>query len=281
MNRRTLLFVINSETADTVLEEAAEATEKTQGHLSLLLIDPAPALPIYAYGGPPYSGMNIPDNWGEMVDEAQRAQKSRVQKIEQVLAQSGVSADVQSVLCATLDVKRHVARRARVCDEVFIAADFRETPEILREAAHGVLFHSPVGLRLNGSMATDANRIFVAWDSSETASSAVHAALPYLKRAEDVVIGCIDPVMTTAGDGFDPGTDVAAWLSHHGCRVTISQFPSGGNEVGVCIQDRAREFGADLVVLGAYGHARVLEAVFGGTTRTMLEQTELPVLLAH
>ncbi|MFY0312091.1 universal stress protein, partial [Leisingera sp. D0M16] len=90
-----------------------------------------------------------------------------------------------------------------------------------------------------------------------------------------------DPDLTDERDGEDPGTDAAAWLSHHGCNVTVSQFPSGGRDVGPAIQDRAREAGADLVVMGAYGHSRLREAVFGGTTRTMIEQTELPVLFAH
>ncbi len=49
----------------------------------------------------------------------------------------------------------------------------------------------------------------------------------------------------------------------------------------VDIKHRAKEFGADLVVMGAYGHARVIQTILGGTTRTMIEQTELPVLVAH
>ncbi|MFC6582283.1 universal stress protein [Sulfitobacter aestuariivivens] len=74
---------------------------------------------------------------------------------------------------------------------------------------------------------------------------------------------------------------MAKWLSHHGCNVTVSQFPSGGREVGQAIQDRATELGADLVVMGAYGHARMIQTVLGGTTRTMMEQTDLPLMLAH
>lgn len=281
MNRRTMLLVMNAETPDAQVTDAAEAAAKGQHHLSCLLLGAAPTLPMYAYGVPPYGGMNIPDNWTELVMQAQEDQKERVEAIEALLAKSDASGDVQSAICATVDVKRRVAQAARVSDEVYIAANMRDAPEVMREAIYGVLFHSPVGVRLNGSMSQEANRIFVAWDSSEAASSAVHAALPYLREAKEVVIGCIDPVMTTEDDGQDPGTDVAAWLSHHGCNVTVSQFPSGGLPNSVCISDRAKEFGADLVVLGAYGHARMLQAVFGGTTRSMIEQTELPILLAH
>lgn len=281
MNRRTILFIIDADTPDAVISEATEAAAVNQTHLSCLLLGPAPSLPVFAYGVPPYGGMNIPDNWGDLLSDAQDKLDTRVNEIEALLARSNASGEVQSVLCATLDVRRHVARKARVSDEAFIAANLRDTPDILREASYGVLFHSPVGLRLNGTMSQNMDRVFVAWDSSEAASRAVHVALPYLKDAAEVVIACIDPVTTAPRDGQDPGTDLAAWLAHHGCHVTVSQFPSGGTDIAESLQDRAKEFGADLVVLGAYGHTRMVQAVFGGTSRSMIDQTELPVLLAH
>ncbi|MEH6523926.1 hypothetical protein [Sulfitobacter sp.] len=58
-----------------------------------------------------------------------------------------------------------------------------------------------------------ATTVFLASDSSEGAASAAHAALPYLKAAKEVVVGCIGPVMTNERDGQDPGTDVAGVLA--------------------------------------------------------------------
>ncbi|MDW3223865.1 MAG: universal stress protein [Paracoccaceae bacterium] len=259
----------------------AETAVRQDNHLMCLLLDAAPALPVYAYGVPPYGGMNIPHNWEEAVREAQRVQETRVDSVEQLLAKTGASGTVLAIFTATTDAKHHVARCACVSDEAVMADNLRDTPEFLRETASGVLFHSPIGLRVNAALLQKPECVFVAWDSSKAASAAVHASLPYLKEARDVVIGCIDPVMTTDRDGQAPGTDVAAWLSHHGCRVTVSQFPSGGRPISDCIQDHAKEAGADLVVMGAYGHARMIQAVMGGTTRSMIEQTALPVFFAH
>jgi nucleotide-binding universal stress UspA family protein len=281
MKRRTILYVMTADTPDSQISDAAEAAAVDDNRLLCLILAAAPVLPVYAYGVAPYGGMNIPDNWPEMVTEAKQIQKDRVQEVEALLAKSNTSGDVQSALCVSVDFKHHVAQVARVSDEAYFAANLADTPEILREAAAGILFHSPIGFRLNGSPSHSPKRVFVAWDSSNASAAAVHAALPVLKAAEEIVIGCIDPVMTAERDGQDPGTDVAAWLSHHGCKVTVSQFPSGGLEVGQCIQDRAREFGADLVVMGAYGHARMIQTVLGGTTRSMIEQLDLPLLLAH
>lgn len=281
MKRRTILFVMNADTPDALISEAAEAAASNQNRLMCLMLGTAPSLPVSSYGIPPYGGMNIPDNWGELVTDARKELEARVDAVEGLLAKSKVSGDVHSAICVTIDIKHHVARAARVSDEVHLATNLRDTPDLMREAISGILFHSPVGALLNGPIKPQADRVFVAWNSSEAAASAVHAALPYLKKAQEVVIACIDPVMTTDRDGQDPGTDVAEWLSHHGCSVTVSQFPSGGRDVAQCIHDRASEFGADLVVMGAYGHARLIQTVLGGTTRSMTEQTELPILIAH
>ncbi|GFE65486.1 universal stress protein [Litoreibacter roseus] len=281
MDHSTILFVINQKTSNDAISDLAHSCAARQIHLACFLLGSAPELPTYAYGVPPYGGMNIPDNWQDLVDQAHQTQRDRVQEIEGLLSTSGVSGDVQSVMCPTRDIKQLVAHRARVCDIAHIASNVRDAPEMLREAAHGILFNAPVGLLLNGSPASPAKRVFVAWDSSKAASRSIHAAMPYLKEADDVIIGCFDPVMTPGNDGADPGTDVAAWLSHHGCKVMVSQYPSGGREIGDSIIDRAKEAGVGLVVMGAYGHARMIEAVFGGTTKTMMEQTDLPVLLAH
>ncbi|WP_227269532.1 universal stress protein [Roseobacter weihaiensis] len=281
MERATVLFVVTQDTPDEVISELAEASAQEQMHLSCMLLGIAPPLPMYAYGVPPYGTMSVPDNWAEVTNAANDRQNQRAEQIEGLLARSGTSGDVLSHLCATMDMKHLVARRARVCDIAHFASDLSDTPDILREAAHGILFQSPIGLILNDTPCLKPQRIFVAWNRSDAVSKAVHLALPYLKNAQEVIIGCFDPVMTPEKEGADPGTDVAAWLSHHGCNVTVSQYPSGGEEIAQGIQDRAKEVGADLVVMGAYGHARLMEAVFGGTTRTMMEQTELPVLMAH
>lgn len=281
MSRRTILFVMNSQTPDAEVSAIAERARRDDDHLLCLLIDPGPVLPMYAYGAPPYGGMNIPDNWQETVAEVESSQKARIEAVESMLGTSATSGKVLATLAPTADAKQHVARCARVCDEAILAKNLRDTPEFMREAASGILFHSPVGFHINTAPDKKPGRIFVAWDSSEAASAALHAALPQIKDAREVVIACIDPVMTADRDGQDPGTDVAAWLSHHGCNVTVSQFPSGGRPIATCIQDRAKEAGADLVVMGAYGHTRIFQTVFGGTTRSMMEQTDLPIFFAH
>lgn len=281
MKNRTILLVINNQTPDQYIKQVAQDCREQENHLSCFLMSAGVSTPPMIYGAPLYGTIDISDSWTQLLDEAVQTQKARVEEIEAVLLQTGGSADVQSLLCSPADTSEHISRRARVCDLALLAPNLRETPQFFNEAAHGILFKSPVGLMVNGSPTSRVSRALIAWDSSHAAAAAVHNALPYLKETEAVNIACFDPITTQDKGGADPGTDLAAWLSHHGCNVEVSQLPSGGKEIGMCIQDRAKEIGADLVVLGAYGHSRLVQAVLGGTTRTMLEQTEIPLLMAH
>ena len=279
MKNATVLFLANGETPDSAISSFAQALGETNTHLSCLLLDPTPQLPVASIGVLPYGSFDVPDEWFAEVEQAHQRQNKRLQEIETLLAGLQISADVQAAVSVESELKHHVAHKARVSDYACIAGNLRQTPQF-REAAAGVLFHSPIGLMLNCDVPRVPETIFIAWDSSKAASRAVHAALPMLKGSTEVVIGCFDPLATAAADGTNPGSGLATWLSHHGCRVTVNQYPSGGKEIAECIQDRAREVGADLVVMGAYGHSRIVQAVFGGTSRSMMRQSELTVFLA-
>jgi nucleotide-binding universal stress UspA family protein len=177
-----------------------------------------------------------------------------------------------------------VAWRARVCDLSLVSNDLRDDPQAFKNVLHGLLFDSAAPVVINdeaGEKVLSAQNVLIAWNTSLPASRAVKRALPILKSAKTVTIACFDPVMSEMSDGENPGSDVAKWLTHHGCNVTVEQQPSGGKDIATCILDRAEEVGADLIVAGAYGHSRLRENLFGGTTASLTEQTDVAVFMAH
>lgn len=281
MPHQTCLFVLDLQTSDAAITDLANHARDVSAHLVCLLLGQAPTLPMNAYGAMPYGGMSIPDDWPAAIENAKQEMRSRTDELQKILSQTGVSGEVVPVLCADADIKTHVARRALACDVASIAPNLRASPTHFREASHGILFGSPLPLVLNTKPTQTAKRVFVAWDESKRASRAIHAARSYLEPGQEVIVACFDPDRTGDSNGGEPGADVAAWLGHRGCKVTLAQYPSGGIETGRCILDRSAEVGAGLVVMGAYGHSRMREAVFGGTTRTMLDQETMPVLFAH
>ena len=92
-------------------------------------------------------------------------------------------------------------------------------------------------------------------------------------------------VVNSADDGDDraavPGADLAAFLADHDVAVTVQDDKSPVREIGEELLSRIADLGADLLVMGAYGHSRAHEWVFGGTTRTILASMTVPVLMSH
>ena len=124
-------------------------------------------------------------------------------------------------------------------------------------------------------------RVLVAWNASRAATRAVNDAMPLLAGAETVTVLCVDPDEDRRAHGEVPGMDIAVHLARHGVKARVETTMSGGIGVGNTLLSRASDIGADLLVMGAYGHARVRELLLGGATRTILESMTLPVLMAH
>jgi nucleotide-binding universal stress UspA family protein len=123
-------------------------------------------------------------------------------------------------------------------------------------------------------------RILVGWNARRESIRAVADAMPLLVRAEAVEVLVVDHERA-AGHGQEPGADIAHHLARHGVHVEVRRLSSGGEEVGRLLLSQADAFGADLLVMGAYGHSYLSEWMFGGVTRTVLREAGLPVLMSR
>ena len=281
MKNATALYCVDVTTPDDPIQAAAQAAAKQNTHLAVLLYAEFPTLPINAYGAMPYGNITVPDAWPATLKAAQTDLKERVSAIEALLGRENASGDVRPLFAATAEIKPGVEQASRSCDVAYFAPELREDEIVFKEVLHSVLFHSPIPAIVNGTLETAHDRVLLAWNNTQTSARAAHLALPYLKEASEVHIACFDVPAIKDSKKIEPGREMAAWLSHHGCNLTLTQLPSGGREIGTCILDHAGEIGADLIVAGAYGHSRLQQAVFGGTSKTLIEQREMPVFLAH
>ena len=123
--------------------------------------------------------------------------------------------------------------------------------------------------------------VLVGWDGSRPATRAINDALPFLAVAEAVTVVVVDAEREHRRHGDVPGADIALHLSRHGVKATVQSIPSAGIGVGNALLSRASDLSVDLLVMGAYGHLRERELVFGGVTRTILNSMTVPVLMAH
>jgi nucleotide-binding universal stress UspA family protein len=133
-----------------------------------------------------------------------------------------------------------------------------------------------------GEFSSVGQRVLIAWDGSMEAARAVHGAIPLLQRAGQVQVAIFDPRVGPGAHGEEPGADIALFLARHGIRVDVSRHVTGGEiDIGNAILSHASDFGADLLVMGGYGHSRFREVLLGGVTRTILRSMTTPVLMSH
>ncbi|WP_050525721.1 universal stress protein [Pseudorhodobacter aquimaris] len=284
MKNSTILIVAGKDAPLDRLAQKLESLRAIPARAVVLLVAKMPIFPYSAIGLPPLGPIDIPPEWQEDVANLRAALNDKAQAVEALLQEHDLSGEVATEACEPSMLADVIARRAMLCDMAIIDEDLRTPEPLFREAVFGVLFRSPAGLLLNDPKAAALNgpkRVFVAWNSHLHSARAVHQALPLLRRADEVVIASFDPVMTEFREGEDPGADVAKWLTHHGCTVTVQQYPSGGKDIADCILDRSKEMGADLIVMGAYGRSRMRETIFGGTTHSMIAQSDRPVFLGR
>lgn len=124
-------------------------------------------------------------------------------------------------------------------------------------------------------------RIVFAWNASREATHAALAALPLLVQAASVeVVVAENGESIISVNGEAPGADIARYLSRHGATVSVSRIACDKADASQVLLDRVAATNADLLCMGAYGHSRLREMVFGGATYDLMRDMPVPTLIA-
>ncbi|UWR06738.1 universal stress protein [Ruegeria sp. B32] len=203
---------------------------------------------------------------------------------EVFLGKSGVRWSAENGVAQIADLGRHVAHRARFSDLVVLPQPYGKDrgaeAEPIIEAA---MFegHAPVLVVPDDAKQFASPRtVLIGWNESVEAMNAIRRALPFLRAAELTRIVVIDPPRH-GPDRSDPGGMLSQMLSRHGVKCEIDVLSKTMTRVSDILNRHAADVEADMIVMGAYGHSRFREAILGGATRNMLEQSSVPVFLAH
>jgi nucleotide-binding universal stress UspA family protein len=178
------------------------------------------------------------------------------------------------------EARYELARLARHFDLTIIGQPRERNSEVslmaesaLFESGRPVLFVPHIQ-----KTAPKLNRVVVAWDGSRTAARALADAHSILEKASTIdVVSISDPRLSYKEL---PGFNITRHLSRHGLNAELKRLPTSG-DIGDTLLSYAADAGADLLIMGAYGHSRLREFVLGGTTRTILGSMTIPVLMAH
>jgi len=189
-------------------------------------------------------------------------------------------------IAASQNAEQSVVAHSRYADLVIAGQTHSEDPEtyIAEHFPETIVMESGRPLLLvpyAGRFQSLGTRALVAWNGSREATRAVHDAMPLLVGAARVTVLRINTPNAPA-IAREPGTDIVLTLARHGVNVDFAELAHDLDESsGDALLSWAGGNGYDLLVMGAYGHARWKERVLGGVTRTLFESATLPVLMSH
>ena len=183
------------------------------------------------------------------------------------------------------DTVPSLVQHAGVHDLVVLGQTDRSSPSATLDVAvpEQVLMHGGTATRVVpavGRYEQVGQDVVLAWNATRESTRAVHDAMPLLRRAKRVHLMCLERESDLRHISRLQLNDARDWLVRHGVEPHIHQEPIRG-DVGEALLSRADDLGADLVVMGGYGHSRMAEFLLGGVTRRLLAQMTMPVLLSH
>lgn len=282
MSYKTLLVPANDPAAVAAAAEPALALAgRWRAHVTVLHARPSPES-YAAFAAEGVSAAMVED----LIRSARKEMDARAgltkQAFEALAKKAGIAVGASRADAATAawldaegDVYDVVVRHGRVADLVVVARPANATGPYPLTVDEFTLFDvaRPVLLLPATAPAAVGTRVAIAWNGSANAARAVAGAMPFLKEAKAVSV-----LAPPDGDGALLGEA----LRRHGVAmqppVRIDAAPA---QAGERLLAEAQRLGADLLVMGAYGHSRMREMILGGATRHVLHAATLPVLLMH
>jgi nucleotide-binding universal stress UspA family protein len=286
MQLRDLLVVLDgSPRREAVLAVSVALAQRHNAHLTgfcplelLLPVTLAPAIGAYPQ-------LSMLQEAAEQID-TDAAVKARAIEAEfrEELRRCDVRGDWQVVGGSAIAA---VAHRTRTADLVVLGQAHPDYPfpATARHLVEDVLMQAGRPLLLvpfAGCYDTLGNNVLIGWNGSRESARAVHDALPLIAPGATVTVLTIEHARGAAHLQDVPAAEMAEHLSRHGLKVsaarTVADRSISDSDVLLAY---ASDSGADMLVIGGYGHSRAREMILGGVSRSLLAHMTLPVLMSH
>lgn len=273
---KTVLAVHQVDDPLSKIEDLIKLSSGLKVHLNILILG---MLSSITYAGAGDMSVYVPyeDNKQTMMDS-----ENRVAEVTKLIQETDCSASAICECCEPSVLRQIVRRYALVSSAVLFAGGSTTDNPVLRNTFYGSVFDAGrPALKLEAGKRTlpPFKKILMAWDGEQESANAIHRSLSWLSNGSDIHLATVDPEPNDTGP--NPGDDMASFLARQTFSVTVDRLPSSGRSISRVLNEHATDIGADLIVMGAYGHSRLREWLLGGTTREMLEQDEFPLFLAH
>ncbi len=280
MSIRTILVSLNDISRnEAVLGVAGALAMQHDAHIIGLFV--IPAMRVY-----PVVTLQVPPEFFEAQRKTyeKHADAAR-ERFERYCGMNDLRCEWRKVPSSSPLIADVVIRHARECDLVVASQPSREeiaeiegdfAERVIMETGRPILF-----VPRAGEFGTVGRQVVVGWNATRESARAVYDSLPILEKAEKTRLAWVDPQKEEDVAEELPGAEMAASLARHNVNAVADNLVSGGVGVGETLLNHVSDSGADLLVIGAWGHSRLREYVFGGVTAHLIRHMTVPVIFSH
>ncbi|MDE1915852.1 MAG: universal stress protein [Sphingomonadales bacterium] len=259
--RSILVLADRKPESEMRLQGALSLARANRGHLTVLVDTPIARYLVTDAMGSGYLAADV-------VREAVASDDAYAETLHKRLQNEDVPYDV---LRAEDDPANALAEAARLSDVIVLSRDLPYVDEVVLGGGTPVLV-----VPEDRPLTVPFDCVCVAWDGGDEAGAALRLALPILSQAVQIHVLNV----AARAESF-PVCDAVKYLARHDIKAEVVEVARSGSIEGTLAVEVAR-LGADLLVMGAYGHSRLREFLVGGVTRHFLEkEKKLALLLAH
>lgn len=280
MSCKTILVYLNDTArAERLLAAATALARANNAHLvGLAVVPPYVVTPAFEAGGASVA-----------IDDHRIAYMADIAKLKAIFDDSGrreeISCEWQVADAEFGTATAQVLDHAHSADFVIMSQDdpdWRYTSFL--EGADDIVMQAgrPVLVVPNkGRAVMPPKRALIAWNRRREATRAAFDAVHLLPHGADVTVLWVDTSSDPVMAGEAPGADLCTTLARHGFKCEAASVHAPYGDAAEAILREAASRGADLVVMGAYGHTRLREFILGGATRDILARMDRPILMSH
>jgi nucleotide-binding universal stress UspA family protein len=269
----------------TRLKVAVDLARRHKAHLTGIFVSDIPGSDLFYGAGMPFAaGGGLDQMVNALRAEANSRADAVANEFHDALRREGLEGEWRMVEGDTVAL---LALHARYADITILGQPNNEepykgpTPDAVLVNVMLASGRPVLAVPYAGRFERIGEHALIAWNASREATRAVNDALPLLRESKAVTVLAVNPRRGIEGHGDVPAADIALHLARHGVKAEAAHTVATDISEGDAILSYAADLGADLIVSGGYGHSRAREMVFGGVTRTLLQEMTVPMLLSH
>lgn len=267
--RSILLHADASPAFEQRFQSALDIARAVEGHLTLHVNTPLQRL----VAMDPFGGAYLA---AEAVQVALASEETLIEALSARMAAEDVPWSIES---SNAELVTSLADAAKLADLVIVANAGVGNSGAVPPGGLAIHCDAPVlaiPATADKPMGLIGGTAMVAWDGGQVSAAALKAAVPLLQLADNVLI-----VSVRNSDTSLLETDPLHYLAHYGLRPELIEQERTHPTIEETLEAVALERSADMVVMGAFGHSRLRETMFGGVSRYIIDGAKFPLLLAH